>query len=241
MNALVRGIRLKLAVLACGISVLFLIHANLTAERSIRVRTRSIREHFTGQYDQHRDELESNNDYETTTDGETTTASPSTFTTTNAPEQSDEPKGQCDKYPDTLLGRVLPNTTLEIEWDQIHNEISDGLQPGGCWAPTDCEPRAKTAIIVPYKDRELHLKRLLYYLHPFLRRQQIAYCIFVAEQFHEGRFNKGILMNAGFEEALKIDNFDCVVFHDVDMLPEDDRNTYACGHVPIHLSLMINK
>ena len=95
------------------------------------------------------------------------------------------------------MGRVIPNTTLEIEWDQIHNEISDGLEAGGCWAPTDCEPRAKTAIIVPYKDRELHLKRLLYYLHPFLRRQKIAYCIFVAEQFHEGRFNKGILMNAG--------------------------------------------
>ena len=48
-------------------------------------------------------------------------------------------------------------------------------------------------------------------------------------------------MNAAYNELMKLDDFDCVVFHDVDMLPEDDRNTYACGHVPTHLSLMINK
>ena len=50
--------------------------------------------------------------------------------------------------------------------------------------------RASTAIIVPYKDREEHLKLLLRYLHPNLQRQQISYCIFIAEQFHDGRFNK---------------------------------------------------
>ena len=33
--------------------------------------------------------------------------------------------------------------------------------------------------------------------------------------------SKGILMNAGFTEAMKIKNFDCVVFHDVDMLPQE--------------------
>lgn len=85
------------------------------------------------------------------------------------------------------------------------------------------------------------MKRLLYYLHPFLRRQQISYCIVVAEQYHDGRFNKGILMNSAFNELMKMDNFNCVIFHDVDMLPEDDRNRYACGANPIHLSLMINK
>jgi beta-1,4-galactosyltransferase 1 len=30
-------------------------------------------------------------------------------------------------------------------------------------------------------------------------------------------------MNIGFVEALKMYDFDCFVFHDVDLVPEDDR------------------
>ena len=60
------------------------------------------------------------------------------------------------------------------------------------------------------------------------------YQIFVVEQSNEQLFNKGILMNSGFLEIMslsefktqlnKITNvklpFDCVIFHDVDLLPE---------------------
>jgi len=45
-----------------------------------------------------------------------------------------------------------------------------------------------------------------------------------------------MIMNAGFEEAMKLDTYDCIVFHDVDMIPEDDRNMYVCGDQPRHLS-----
>ena len=220
----------------------------MTAERSIKVRTRSIREQFNSLQvtDEPRDDVNEDEEYEATTAAATTTENPQTFTTTT---ESDEKRKQtekdasevCERYPDTLIGRQIPNTTLEIEWDEVAEYVGADLDEGGCWEPTDCKPRSRTAIIVPYKDREVHLKRLLYYGHPFWRRQKIAYCVIVAEQFHDGRFNKGILMNAGFVEAMKLADFDCVVFHDVDMLPEDDHNTYACGHVPIHLSLMINK
>jgi beta-1,4-galactosyltransferase 1 len=68
------------------------------------------------------------------------------------------------------------------------------------------------------------LSIFLHHLHPILQRQQLSYQIFVIEQSPEELFNRGTLMNIGFVEALKIsEEFDCFVFHDVDLFSEDDR------------------
>ena len=45
-------------------------------------------------------------------------------------------------------------------------------------------------------------------------------------KYGTGTFNKGILMNAAFIYAYDMDYFDCFCFHDVDLVPEDDRNMY---------------
>lgn len=53
-------------------------------------------------------------------------------------------------------------------------------------------------------------------------------------------FNRAMLMNVGFVEALGMREFDCFIFHDVDLLPEDDRNLYTCPNQPRHMSVAVN-
>ena len=53
---------------------------------------------------------------------------------------------------------------------------------GGISSPEDCKSRQELAVIIPYRNREYHLKLLLKYLHPFLQRQKRSYQIFVVEQ-----------------------------------------------------------
>ena len=67
-------------------------------------------------------------------------------------------------------------------------------------------------------------------LHPVLQRQQLEYQIFLVEHVERDNlpFNKGAVMNAGFLEASKLDNFTCFVFHDIDMVPETDLAIYNC-------------
>uniref|UniRef100_K1PRS0 Inversin n=1 Tax=Magallana gigas TaxID=29159 RepID=K1PRS0_MAGGI len=112
---------------------------------------------------------------------------------------------------------------------------------GGEGKPEDCVSYQKVAIIVPYRNRYFHLKLLLSRLHPLLRKQKIHYRIFVIEQATDDSFNRGKLMNVGFKEALKEDQYDCFVFHDVDMIPENNKNLYLCDDHARHLSSAIDE
>jgi len=53
-------------------------------------------------------------------------------------------------------------------------------------------------------------------------------------------FNRAMLMNIGAAEALRQDAFQCFIFHDVDLIPEDDRNIYSCPEQPRHMSVAID-
>ena len=50
-----------------------------------------------------------------------------------------------------------------------------------------------------------------------------------------------MMMNVGFVEASKLVDFDCFVFHDIDLLPEDDRNIYTCSRNPRHMAPFLRK
>ena len=56
------------------------------------------------------------------------------------------------------------------------------------------------------------------------------------------KFNRALLFNVGFAEALR-DNphWECFIFHDVDLMPEDDRNLYTCPvSQPRHMSVAVD-
>ncbi|VDL95915.1 unnamed protein product [Schistocephalus solidus] len=118
----------------------------------------------------------------------------------------------------------------------------DGIQAARVvWTPVSFNQPETTAIIIPFRNRAANLSVFLNHMHPFLRHQRRRYTIFVIEQVTPETFNKGALMNTGFREAIKTANFTCFIFHDVDLLPEDDRMTYGCEHQPLHMSATIDK
>ncbi|XP_074663053.1 beta-1,4-N-acetylgalactosaminyltransferase bre-4-like [Tubulanus polymorphus] len=113
---------------------------------------------------------------------------------------------------------------------------------GGQWKPSNCRSKDKVALIVPYRHREDHLRIFLRHMHSFLQLQSIDYTIFVIEQVDEFPFNRAALLNSGFIEAQKQAVYDCFIFHDVDLLPEDLRNLYLCPPIrrARHLTVAID-
>lgn len=163
----------------------------------------------------------------------------------------------CDSIPPNLVGKIsvqTPPSEFNATLTYSYN-FTNGLHNGGKWKPKNCVARHRVAIIIPYKDRADNLNSFLFNMHMFLQKQELEYQIFVVEQINDDLFNKGILMNSCFLEIYKahygsnvtikyFDDypFDCVIFHDVDLLPEDDRIMYSCPkHKPRHLSVAIDK
>ena len=50
----------------------------------------------------------------------------------------------------------------------------------------------------------------------------------VSQAWDDIPFNRGLLLNVGFEVAASERDWDCYVLHDVDMLPESRDNDYRC-------------
>lgn len=81
------------------------------------------------------------------------------------------------------------------------------------------------SIIIPYRDRENHLKRFLTYTQRFLERSKLTAEIIVVEQSGKEPFNRGKLLNVGFKQA----KYDTVIMQDVDMLPDYASYRPRCG------------
>ena len=75
------------------------------------------------------------------------------------------------------------NLTTTYTWEQVSYIDQTGeLKKGGVWSPGHCEARRRLLIVIPYRDREQHLKAFLAHMHPILQRQLLSYRIMVVEQ-----------------------------------------------------------
>ena len=103
------------------------------------------------------------------------------------------------------------------------------------------------AIVVPYRNRPEQLKIFVPTIHDYLAKQDIVFQIYVIEQLGDSKFNRGSLLNIGFVEAGKgkvANYYDCLVIHDIDLIPEVPNNSYNCmddkGTGSIQLSSIID-
>ncbi|XP_043283084.1 beta-1,4-galactosyltransferase 1-like isoform X1 [Venturia canescens] len=115
-----------------------------------------------------------------------------------------------------------------------------GILPGGQWKPLNCHPLFNVAIILPYRNRHAQLTIFMNYIHPFLQAQNLDYRIFVIEQSPVREFNRAKLFNVGYAEANKINDFHCFIFQDIDLIPQNPDNIYACTKMPRHMSSSVN-
>lgn len=81
------------------------------------------------------------------------------------------------------------------------------------------------AIIVPYRNREEHLKKFGPHLKSFLEHQKIQAEIYIIEQTDNKPFNRAKLLNIGFFESKEEHDYFC--FHDIDMLPVNNNCDYS--------------
>ena len=90
----------------------------------------------------------------------------------------------------------------------------------------------KLGVIVPYRKRPGHLRKFRESIESYLKDQD--YELIVVEQNDDLPFNRGKLLNIGFQQQAIRNQCDYVVFHDIDMLPIDVDYSYS--DVPIHLA-----
>uniref|UniRef100_A0A8C3QTK4 Beta-1,4-galactosyltransferase n=1 Tax=Cyanoderma ruficeps TaxID=181631 RepID=A0A8C3QTK4_9PASS len=152
------------------------------------------------------------------------------------------PNNTCPERLPSMKGPIDVNMS-EITMEDIHQFFSKdpSIKLGGHWKPSDCLPRWKVAILIPFRNRYEHLPVLFRHLIPMLQRQRLQFAFYVVEQAGTQPFNRAMLFNVGFREAMKDLDWDCLIFHDVDHIPENDRNYYGCGQMPRHFAAKLDK
>ena len=78
---------------------------------------------------------------------------------------------ECPEKPPKLVGYLDINFNHDAPTsDWLANRYSN-LGPGGRFTPDHCQPVNRVAIVIPYRNRDEHLRYFLEYMHAILQRQ----------------------------------------------------------------------
>ncbi|CAH0547564.1 unnamed protein product [Brassicogethes aeneus] len=136
--------------------------------------------------------------------------------------------------------KELIENSVEIEYKDIHNTKEfNPPESGGWYSPKTCTSLVKTAIIIPYRNRTDQLNLFLSFFHDFIQKQYVEYRIIIAEQNDSLPFNRGKMLNYGAKVAMEL-NYDCLILHDIDLIPLNLGNIYGCTKSPRHMSSSID-
>jgi len=99
----------------------------------------------------------------------------------------------------------------------------------------------KLGVIVPYRNRPEQLLTFKRAIKEYLNKNNILnYELIVVDQVDRKDFNRGKLLNIGFNKAVEL-GCDYVAFHDVDMLPRDDCDYSHPGDTPKHIATYLSQ
>lgn len=98
----------------------------------------------------------------------------------------------------------------------------------------------KLGVCVPYRNRETHLNIFIPYITNYLKNRDIDFQIYIAHQTDDKLFNRGAMKNIAAEWAFK-DGCDYIVWHDIDMLPEEGCDYSYPEEHPTHIATKISQ
>jgi hypothetical protein len=98
----------------------------------------------------------------------------------------------------------------------------------------------KLGVCVPYRDRELHLNEFIPKVGKYLKNQGIEFCMYFCHQTDDKLFNRGATKNIAAKHAFE-DGCTHIVWHDIDMIPEEGADYSFPKDNPRHIATKISQ
>lgn len=98
----------------------------------------------------------------------------------------------------------------------------------------------KLGVCVPYRNRELHLNEFIPKVGKYLKEQGINFQMYFCHQVDDKLFNRGATKNIAAKHAFE-DGCDYIVWHDIDMIPEEGADYSYPKNAPRHIATRISQ